>query len=197
MTMIKELGRIAPFPSVRLPCDTIRCDICGSPVHYPGIHHCRRGEESSNSVTIKAPMFSGPHLSRMHQYIIKLACWARRSFVNRDRWGLPPRSSESDKRPLSTFPSSVLHSPLIGPARSHIESQSDRYHKSHRTISEYGGPITSGYQPVGFYQWPILLSIAILSFHFHHGGKQGILARVFLMQLSFHRIPIHKCITIA
>jgi hypothetical protein len=120
MTMIKELGRLAPFPSVRLPCDTIRCDICGSPVHYPGIHHCRRGEESSNSVTIKAPMFSGPHLSRMHQYIIKLACWSRRSFVNRDKWGLPPRSSESDKRPLSTFPSSVLHSPLIGPARSHI-----------------------------------------------------------------------------
>jgi hypothetical protein len=45
----------------------------GVPVHYPGIHHCRRGEGSSNSVTIEATKFVGPHKSRMCQYIIKLA----------------------------------------------------------------------------------------------------------------------------
>jgi hypothetical protein len=51
---------------------------------------------------------------------------ARRSVFERHRQGLPPRSSESDIRPLSPFPSSILHIPLIGPARSHIEPQSNR-----------------------------------------------------------------------
>jgi hypothetical protein len=42
----------------------------------------------------------------------------------------------------------------------------------------------SSYQPLGFYRWPILLSITILSFYFHHGGKQGIHVRKFIMQLG-------------
>jgi hypothetical protein len=46
------------------------------------------------------------------------------------------------------------------------------------------GPIVSGYQPLDFCEWPILLSIAITSFYFHHGRKQGIHLRVFIMQLS-------------
>jgi hypothetical protein len=71
--MIKESGRVAPLPSARLPCDTTRWAICGWPVHYLGIRHYRRGEGSSNSATIEATKFVGPHKSRMHQYIIKLA----------------------------------------------------------------------------------------------------------------------------
>jgi hypothetical protein len=73
MTMIKESGRVAPFPSARLPYDTTCWAIRGWPVHYPGIHHCRRGEGSSNSVTAKATKFAGPYKSCMRQYIIKLA----------------------------------------------------------------------------------------------------------------------------
>jgi hypothetical protein len=42
----------------------------------------------------------------------------------------------------------------------------------------------SGYQPLGFYRWPILLSIAILSLYFHHGSKQGIHVRKFIVQLG-------------
>jgi hypothetical protein len=61
------------------PCLGVGCHnmtlgaIRGWPIHYPGIHHCRRGEVSSNSVTVEATKFAGPYKSRMHQYIIKLA----------------------------------------------------------------------------------------------------------------------------
>jgi hypothetical protein len=67
-TTIKELGRVTPFPSVRFPRDTPHKTIRVWPLHYPGMHHYRGGEGSSNSVTIKAIMFEGFHRARMHQY---------------------------------------------------------------------------------------------------------------------------------
>jgi hypothetical protein len=51
--------------------------ICGWHVHYHGIHHCRRGEVSSNSVMVEATKLAGPHKSRMRLYIIKLAHWGQ------------------------------------------------------------------------------------------------------------------------
>jgi hypothetical protein len=47
--------------------------IHGWPIHYPGLHHCRYGRIVSDSATISATMFMGPHKSRMHQYTIN-AC---------------------------------------------------------------------------------------------------------------------------
>jgi hypothetical protein len=67
-TTIKESSRVTPFPSVRLPRDTPHRAIRGWSIHYPGIHHYRRGEGSSNSATIKATMFAGFHIARKHQY---------------------------------------------------------------------------------------------------------------------------------
>jgi hypothetical protein len=61
-------GRVTPFPSVRLPHDTPHRVIRGWPVHYPGIHHYRRGEGPSNSTTIEATMFAGFHIAHMCQY---------------------------------------------------------------------------------------------------------------------------------
>jgi hypothetical protein len=75
--MIKELGQVTPFPSARLPHDATHWAIPGWPIHYPGIHHCRRGEGSSNLMTIEATKFVGLHKSHMHQYIIKLAHWGQ------------------------------------------------------------------------------------------------------------------------
>jgi hypothetical protein len=49
--------------------------IRGWPIYHPSIHHCRRGEVSSNSVIVKATKFTGPHKSSMRQYIIELAQW--------------------------------------------------------------------------------------------------------------------------
>jgi hypothetical protein len=46
------------------------------------------------------------------------------------------------------------------------------------------GPITSGYQPLDFYQGPILLSISILLFYFLRGRTEVIHVSVSIMQLS-------------
>jgi hypothetical protein len=50
-------------------CHTLRA-IHGWPIHYPGIHQYRNGEVSSDSVSINATKFTGPHKSSMHQYLI-------------------------------------------------------------------------------------------------------------------------------
>jgi hypothetical protein len=56
----------------------------------------------------------------------------------------------------------------------------------------------SGYQPLFFYQWLILLSITILSFDFLHRGKQGIHVRISIVQLGSIEVlyinpqPLHK-----
>jgi hypothetical protein len=65
MTTIKES---AGSHSVRLPRDSPHMAIRGWPIHYPDIHHYRRGEGLSNSVTIEATMFVGFHIARMRQY---------------------------------------------------------------------------------------------------------------------------------
>jgi hypothetical protein len=62
-------------PSACLSRDT-SMSIRGWPVHYPGIHHCRCDEVSSNSATVEATKFARSHKSRMWQYIIN-ACSAR------------------------------------------------------------------------------------------------------------------------
>jgi hypothetical protein len=69
----QRVDRVAPFPSARFPRDTTHWAIRGCPIHYSGIDHRRRGEGSSNSVTVKDSKFAGSHKSCMCQYIIKLA----------------------------------------------------------------------------------------------------------------------------
>jgi hypothetical protein len=70
-----------------------------------------------NSVTVEATKFMGPHKSRMCQYTTQ--CLLQQGTIdavlNRHRRGLPPWSSESNIRPFSTFPSSILHFPLVAP----------------------------------------------------------------------------------
>jgi hypothetical protein len=69
---IKESGRDLPHPSACLPHDS-STDIRGWHVHYPSIHHCRRGEVSFNSAIVEATNFAGPHKSHIRQHIIN-AC---------------------------------------------------------------------------------------------------------------------------
>jgi hypothetical protein len=40
------------------------------PVHYPGLQHFRYGGIASDLMTIDATKFMGPHIPRLHQYII-------------------------------------------------------------------------------------------------------------------------------
>jgi hypothetical protein len=65
----------------------------------------------------QATKFVGPHKSRMRQYTTQclLQQGTTDAVLNRQRRGLPPWSFESDIRPLSTFPSSILHFPLDAP----------------------------------------------------------------------------------
>jgi hypothetical protein len=81
------------------------------PIHYPSIHHCRRGEVSSNSVTGEVTKFVGPHKSLMHQYIINLAHRGQTIGPQLTQAGLPPQSSEYENSSLSSFPSHILHNP--------------------------------------------------------------------------------------
>jgi hypothetical protein len=80
-----------------------------SSVKYNGV--------SSNSVTVDATKFVGPHKSCMRQYTTQclLQHGTTDVVLNRHRRGLPPWSSESDIRSLSSFPSSISHFLLIAP----------------------------------------------------------------------------------
>jgi hypothetical protein len=40
--------------------------IGGWPIHYRILHHCRYGGIASNSTTIDATKFTGPHIPHMH-----------------------------------------------------------------------------------------------------------------------------------
>jgi hypothetical protein len=59
------------------------------------------------------------------------------------------------------------------------------------------GPTASGYQPLDFYRWPILLSIAILSFYFYRRVTRW-LVRISIVQLGSIELlfvnaqPLHK-----
>jgi hypothetical protein len=66
---IKELGRVLPHPSACLTRDNLD--------EHPWVAHTlsqctsiKWGKVSSNSVTVDATKFAGPHKSYMHQYII-------------------------------------------------------------------------------------------------------------------------------
>jgi hypothetical protein len=118
--------------------------------------------------------------------------------LNRHRWGLPPWSSEYENRPLSLL--QIRYSPLSPscPARSRIETT--RNHASN--IIHIEPPSWEG----TYREWLLttrLLPVAYFTKHshsivlIHRGGNQGILVGFSLMQLSFHRIPIRKCTTIA
>jgi hypothetical protein len=73
-TTIKESGRVAPFPSVRLPHNSTRWAIRGWHLHNPGIHHYMRSEGSSNSATIEATKFARtpkfPYVLVHNQYLL-------------------------------------------------------------------------------------------------------------------------------
>jgi hypothetical protein len=71
---------------------------------------------------------------------------------------LEPLNTRSDHSP--SFPSSILHFPLIAPPDVHLCQPFDHLAKPHRTSIYRNDPITSRFQPLVFYRQPIPLSIA-------------------------------------
>jgi hypothetical protein len=102
-----------------IPLQAIR----GWPIHYPGLHHYRNGEVLSDSATINATKFTGPHKSRMHQYCLKHAHRGQNGVViNRLTWGLPTSEFKMGKHTtlhpfhpvFSTFPKLPRPIPIQG-----------------------------------------------------------------------------------
>jgi hypothetical protein len=78
-----------------------------SSVKYSGV--------SSNSATVEATKIAGPNKSCMHQYKLNGCCnraQLMRSLIDTGE-GYHLRSSKYENRPLSTFPSGILHFPLV------------------------------------------------------------------------------------
>jgi hypothetical protein len=86
----------------------------------------------------------------------------------------------------SSFPSSILHFPLIAPPSLQLCRSFDHLAKPHRTSIDKKGPITSGFQPPVFYRKPTPLSIAYYCYISFIGVTQSGLVRVFLVLLGFH-----------
>jgi hypothetical protein len=119
---VKESGWVLPHPSVVFHVKTLT----GSPWVVWTLSHCtfvKLGKLSSNSATVKATKFAGPHKSHMHQYIIDACCNGAQlpwSLINIGG-GYDLQSSEYENRPLSLLP--IWYSPLSPscPSRTHIE----------------------------------------------------------------------------
>jgi hypothetical protein len=113
----KNSGQVSPRPSAvfRAYASADTPWVARTLSHYTSV---MRGKVSFNSSTHEATQFVGPHkIPYAPVHNSNLLIGARRSVLNRHRWGLPPWSSEyqirSDHSP--SFPSSIFHFPLIAP----------------------------------------------------------------------------------
>jgi hypothetical protein len=114
--MVKESGQVLPRPSAVFHANAS----ADTSWVAQTLSHCisvKRGKVSSNSMTHETTKFVRLHISRMCQYIIKclfIQTQPTRALIGTGggyhRGALNLRS-----RPLSTFPSSILHFPPIAP----------------------------------------------------------------------------------
>jgi hypothetical protein len=87
----------------------------GTPWVVRTLFHCtsaKQGKVLSNSVTVEATKFAGPHKSRMRQYIVNACCngaQPTQPLIN-TAGGYHLQSSECENRPLSLLP--ICYSPL-------------------------------------------------------------------------------------
>jgi hypothetical protein len=100
----------------------------------------------------EATQFVGPHkISYAPVHNLNLLTGARRSVLNQHRRGLPgAQNFRSDHS--HSFPSSILHFPLIAPPGLQLCQPFDLLAKPHRTSIDRKGPIVSGFQPLIFYR---------------------------------------------
>jgi hypothetical protein len=123
----------------------------------------KRGKVSSNSTTVKLLSLRDPINPICVSTQLNVCCnraQPMRSLIDTGggyHLGAPNLTSDHSHPSHPVFPTFPQFS-----ARSHIKSLADHYHKPDRTTIMRTGPIVSGYQPLVFYRWPIILSIAIL-----------------------------------
>jgi hypothetical protein len=118
--------------------------------HYTSV---KRGKISPNSSTHEGTQFGDsicPECIIIFQMLVHLD--PTDAGLNRHRRGyhLGAPNIRSDHSP--SFPSNILHFPLIAPPGLQLSQPFDHLAKPHRTFIDRKGPITSGFQPLDFYR---------------------------------------------
>jgi hypothetical protein len=149
---VKESGRVLPQPSaifhVYASVDTMWVAQTLSQCS-----HVKQGKVSSNSVLHDATPFAGSHESHMCQYTTQTCSPVLddRFLINSDGgYHLGAPNNRLDH--TSSFPSSILHFPLIAPPGLQLCQPLDHLAKPHRTSINRKCPIVSGFQLLIFYR---------------------------------------------
>jgi hypothetical protein len=148
----KNPGRVLPRPSaifhVYASADT--------PLVAWTLSHCtpvKQGKVSSNSSTHEPTQFGDSicPVCAVHFNCLFIRTPPTRALIDTGR-GYHLCVSNLQSRPLSTFPSIILHFPLIATLGLQLCQPFDHPAKPHRTSIDRKGPIGSGFQPLIFYQ---------------------------------------------
>jgi hypothetical protein len=92
----------------------------------------------------------------------------------------------------SSFPSNILHFPLIAPFGLQLCQSFDHLAKPHRTSIDKKGPYHERIPASRLLPIAYTTKHSVLSLYFFHRCKKSCLVRVFLVQLGFHQTPILK-----
>jgi hypothetical protein len=125
----------------------------GRPMHYPVYHPWGMVGYRATQWPSKLVSLWDPIKSHMRQYTTQTCSPGLddQSLTNIGRgYHLGPLNFRSDHS--SSFPSSIIHFPLIAPPGLQLCRPFNHLAKPHRTSIDRNGPIASGFQPLVFYR---------------------------------------------
>jgi hypothetical protein len=126
---------------------------CGWPEHYPIVHlwnevRYRPTHRHTKLLSLGIPYVPYESVDFKCLFIQTQPTRALMDIGGCYHLGAP--NFRSDHSP--SFPSSILHFPLIAPSGLQLCQPFDHLAKSHRTSIDRKGPIASGFQPLDFYR---------------------------------------------
>jgi hypothetical protein len=133
----------------------------GWPMHYPIVHPLGMVGYllSRRYTTLLILGIPSILYALVHFKCLFIRTQPMRALINTgEGYHLGALNIRSDHSP--SFPSSILHFPLIAPPGLQLCQPSDHLAKPHRTSIDRNGSIMSGFQPLVFYRLPTQLSIA-------------------------------------
>jgi hypothetical protein len=148
----KKLGRVLPRPSVvfHAYASTDTPWVARTLSHYTSM---KWGKVSFNSSTHEATQFGDsicPVCISTFKCLFNMTQPMRALIDIGGGYHLEALNIRSDHSP--SFPSSILHFPLIAPPGLQLYHSFDHLAKSHRTSIDRKGPIAKGFQPLVFYR---------------------------------------------
>jgi hypothetical protein len=121
----------------------------------------KRGKISSNSMAVEATRFAGTHIARMCQYIINTSCRGQTDVVLNRHVGYHLRSSKYHAAHSHSFPSDILHFPLVATSGLTLSQQEPVANKINIEPPSWEG---------AYHEWlstTRLLPVAYISKHSH------------------------------